>query len=89
MKGLVENQEMEERKNVRLTAGSVKIINCLSAVETRRFVLSSFKARAVISCPSPSSNTWKTCKRKFLSRSMFESKKTCIHDVHECNMPIA
>lgn len=35
----------------KLTAGSVKIINCLSSVETKRFVLSTFRASAVISCP--------------------------------------
>lgn len=38
-----------EKEKVQLTAGSVKTINCLSAVDTRRFVLSLFKARAVIS----------------------------------------
>lgn len=44
-----------------LTEGSVNIINCLFAVDTKRFVLSLFRATVVISCPSASFNVWRTC----------------------------
>lgn len=45
------------------TDGSVKTISCLSAVDTSRLVLSLFRARAVMSCPSESGIEWKTCQK--------------------------
>ena len=44
-----------------LTAGSVKISNCLSAVDTTRLLLSVLSAMAVMSCPFLSINFWITC----------------------------
>lgn len=50
-----------------LTAGSVKTISCLSAVETRRFVFSLFRAIAVMSWPFANFRVWKTYQKKNFS----------------------
>ena len=50
--------------NKKLTDGLVKMINCLSSVETKRLVLSMFRAIAVIFCPLPSFITWNTYTRR-------------------------